>query len=222
VRGRVAQTLTTRRWQWLCIAAIVGVFALSFFLPVAFLPVDDFGGIRYHPLPGWEAYYRYAKGLLLWVTVPGGHVDSLFAILVCVLFVLLPNILFAAGIRLLLLRRHRSALVVGVLASLDACYPLLGWLLEKLQPLGLGSGYFVWLASMVLLALAGACFAFVTNPKAGSNRSARPAPSMFPDPGALALFNQPQANPLLPTEVRSDTPPGGKPSSLQPPCSPSS
>ena len=63
-------------------------------------------------------------------------------------------------------RNHRSAC---------ACI----WL-QDLQ-FGLYSGYFLWLASMVLLALAGGCFAFMANPKAVPNTSAHPSPPKLPD-----------------------------------------
>jgi hypothetical protein len=75
---------------------------------------------------------------------------------------------------------------------------------------------------MALLAVAGGCFAFRVKLKAALSLLAPVPPGVLPDPGALALFNQPQAKPLPPTDIRSGAPQASGPSSVQPPCSPSS
>ena len=195
--------MTKRRWQWSCIAAVVGVFALSFFLPVVRSP---FTSTQEYVL-GWQACsagWCVFWTLCLW----GKGVLPTSRDLLESAFGWLPNLLFPLGTLLLVLRRNRSALILGIIAALAACI----WL-QDLQ-FGLYSGYFLWLASMVLLALAGGCFAFMANPKAVPNTSAHPSPPKLPDPSLLALFNQPRPTEPVPKEIRSSAPQGVHPSSL--------
>ena len=200
-----------RHWQRLCIAVVVGVFVLSFFLPACQAPFAPAGEY----FLGWQACYFLWLAfwrLMLWgkgVLPP--NLDLLET--VCGW---LPNLLFPIGSLLLMVRRNWSAMIVGIMASLGACI----WL--QVSQEGLYSGYIVWLASMVLLAVAGGCFASFASDKGMRGMAAYPPPQVLPDPSVFALFNQPRGEQPIPTKVRAGTPPSDRPSSQQPPCSPSS
>jgi hypothetical protein len=129
MRLRAALRMTPRRWQLACIAALVGLFVLSFFLPVY---QNTWGRC----ILGWEACRTWPQALFwpqapFWphtlaiggpygIAGPYGTVDDFPGWLRC-LFGWLPNLLFPLGAVLLVLRRNRSAVAVGVLATLAAC-----------------------------------------------------------------------------------------------------
>jgi hypothetical protein len=209
---RILGSMSRRHWQLLSMAAIVGVFALSLLLPATRTEWEGFRFAGRHGdyALGWEACLSSAQYAFTVIRGSGtwpGLEGLLFS---------LPNMLFAVGVISLALRYHRVAFVMGFLASLLCC---LGLLIFRPH---VYSGYFVWLASMVLLAVTPARFAFMTRHRAGVGTSAPLPLGALPDPGALALFNQPQSKAQQPTDVHSGVPRASGPSSIQPPSSRSS
>jgi hypothetical protein len=199
--------MTKHNWQWPCIAAVVGAFALSFFLPVCVRPFGSGGECVF----GWEACYLWALIVLIAATSGKATPTFDFCLFLCGG---LPNLLFPFGVALLAARRHKSALTLGIAASIGA------WIwLRDLQH-GLYSGYFVWLASMVLLAVTSGCFALLASRR--KTQQWAMSPSAFFDPSVFALFIQRQTRVPVSTDVHSGVPHKNRSSSLQPPCSPSS
>lgn len=123
------------RWHSLAVAAVVA-HLLGWWLPV----VRDYRGwqaFRVALTPLWPyENFRIEPGWLLVLSVASG----------------LTNVLFV-GLLALLVARERDRLVAG--AALGAVLLDLHWPISMgAQRAELASGYFVWIASFVLLALA--------------------------------------------------------------------
>lgn len=129
----------------------------------------------------------------------------------------LANPLLVLGVMAFLVRYYQTALILGVAATLDACI-----LLENYRDLY--AGYYLWLTSMLLLTVVAACFARFPSRKNRRKGDDAPFLPVLPDPSVSALFNQPQTQSCMPSEIHPGSPPGDRPSQhLQPPpCSPSS
>lgn len=183
--------MTQRRWQWLSILVIASAYAWSLYLPV----MPEWLGAPGAVWTGWELFLIGLRAPLMWCWW--------------------PNPLLFVGILMLVIRYNRTAMILGVVAALGACY----WLPAFWE---MGAGYYVWLTSMVLLGVSGGCLAFLPNRKRMQKREADAIALMLPDASVLSLFNQQQTKPPLPTKVRSGPPQGRPPSLLHPPCSPSS
>lgn len=158
------------RWQLLCMAGIAATYVTSLFLPAI---GDPLGG---HPRTGWEVLG--ASRML----IPGpAALPALFA--------LGQNLLLFLGVIMLGLCRNRTAMILGMLATLGASVDFFYLLWTHAY---LYAGFFFWLASLVLLFISGVCLA----PQAGEESTAVPFAPPLPDPSALALLNknrQPQS-----------------------------
>ena len=195
--------MTKRRWQWLCIAAVVGTYVTSLFLPADC-------GIH---MSGAEACLMFPQYIVK--LLAGSTRLEMGTLLFGMLFYFCPNVLFVLGLLLLALRRYRMAVAAGLAAAACASYffVLISWL---------NIGYYVWLGSILLLAATGGFLAVLRTDADMQVGTADSVPPALPDPSLLALFNQPQPRPLRPTEVRPAAPPSAMDSSTRPPCSLSS
>jgi hypothetical protein len=125
-----------------------------------------------------------------------------------------PNLLFIIGVVLLLFRRNKTAAVLGLIATLGAAV----WLANAS---GMGPGYYCWLASMAALASVGGWRALLADDLDTLEPAEKVRPTL-PDPAALELFRPPGYKPPVIVDVRRAAPQDNQPSSLQPPCFPSS
>jgi hypothetical protein len=119
------------------LSVTVGLYVLSFFLPVT--TVFD------KELRGWDAF-------LVMACVPFEDPPPTTGDLIQVIFEWLPNPFFWLGIVLLALRRWHAATASGIIAVLGALSCLVDFGNRSFELGMFGPGYYVWLASMALLA----------------------------------------------------------------------
>jgi hypothetical protein len=186
--GTAGAPVTTRRWRWLCVAVVAGVYAVSFFLPAETI-LSAPGAVYFWSIPTGFCQ-RLAAG-----TLTG---DSLWGLVGW-----LPNPLLVAGLILTALRRGRSALGAGLLATACACI----WLLDCSFTISsnglmiLNVGYYVWLASMLLLSISGAVMMYA----ASGDRRPPPSALRLPPPDAAVFAHFRTAPP--PPVARNDADP---------------
>jgi hypothetical protein len=187
--------MTDDRRHWLCFTLVLATYSVSLLLPADC--VTPSLGVRW--LFGFPL--RIVELLRSGQSVESGF---FFEFLGWSL-----NITVLLSILMLALRRYRLAAAAGLVSATGACI----WFMD-FESLSLG--FYVWLYSMVLVAIAGGALAF-------ANRHGLPeGRRTWTDPSVFVPFNRSRSLQPFSREVQPDAPPDIQPSSIQPPSSPPS
>jgi hypothetical protein len=191
--GTAGASVSTRRWRWLCVAVVAGVYAVSFFLPAETI-LSAPGAVYFWSIPA-GFFQRLAAG-----TLTG---DSLWGLVGW-----LPNPLLVVGMILVALRRGWSALGTGLLATACACV----WLLDGNYTIStnglvtLNVGYYAWLASMLLLSISGAMMMYA----AAAERQPSPPDALRLPPPNSPVFAHFRDEPKPPVACNDNDPRYGR------------
>jgi hypothetical protein len=188
------------RWQWFCIAAVLGTYIGSLFLPAD----------RILHMSGAQWCFGFLVETMDYAVGkrPIGFSSFLLAL------VFSPNILILLGVLTLAGRRYRTTAAIGLAAAACASVSFV------LYTTCLDVGYYLWLGSTVILFGGGSGFNRYSRRNKIADSAAGPLP--LPDPAALGLFRRASTMARLATDVVAGPLRGNSLSPAKPPCSPSS
>jgi hypothetical protein len=120
------------------VALVAFLYAASLFCPAFEFRFDE----RQHVLSGWEAFIFLPRCVAFIDAVSQMHLVLAW----------LPNLLLLVGVVGLLLGSRRTALLASVFALLGGLYVPGYFLYPSDSTFVLGAGYYLWMASMAVLA----------------------------------------------------------------------